>query len=473
MKTFEGKIILAGYGAIGRSLHSILEREIDINHDNFYVLDAKDDNIEEYIALGGKRENYIIETFDKDNYPEILSRHLNEGDLLIDLLANVGTGDMMAWCARNNVMYINSGDSCWPCGDWATIHSHFLDRTKKQYEISKIPGTKKFPILLHSGANPGAVSIFAKMAVRHAAQTQMADDKAAQKLSKESKWAELAQHMGIKMIQIADLDTQDAKIKDRCKDTLYNTWSPQTLFEESMTQTESIIGTHERLLPNYEFFCEKDRFLIHEKIAQEEKCRSWAPAGNFIGSVVPHDEINTISKLFTINSKKGTHEGFPHGRAIKKPCYCPTVIFVYRPSPIAYEYMNRARDERIEAPKKTKVMYEELTGIGTEYVGVMIFGEKINPVWVGNAVSLKDAQKFGMQNTPTILQVSSGVLAGIVWLMKHRDVGGIFYPEDVDMDEYNEIMEKYMGETIIEEVAREEINAPIQWDDIQYWQFQV
>jgi homospermidine synthase len=301
------------------------------------------------------------------------------------------------------------------------------------------------------------VSIFAKEAIRYIVEKQKKDDTIANDLLKQNDYAHLAEHLKIRMIHVSDNDLQTAAVKNFDKNCLYNTWSPHTLFEEMSAQSDFMAGTNECKynIPHLENLDEEGRFASHSKRGMEVFCKSYASTGNFTGCVVQHDEVVSIQKYLTTYDKNG------------KIKYAPTTLFVYSPSKIAADFMfDVERHNRVQ-PKKTKVLYEELTG-GTEHVGIFVLGETFNPVWVGNSVSLPNARRFGHVNTPTILQVSTGVLAGLCWVLENKDKRGIFYPEDLDANYVLRIIEKYMDKTEYITINKDQYDAPIYYPYIRY-----
>ena len=114
MLKFDGNIVQFGFGAVGKSFFEKVSKEIDYNEYNYYVITADKDEFEAFINLGGMAQNFLVHEIKKDNYIEIFSKYLKSGDLLIDFANEVGTKDILAWCAENNIMYINTGETDWP-----------------------------------------------------------------------------------------------------------------------------------------------------------------------------------------------------------------------------------------------------------------------------------------------------------------------------------------------------------------------
>ena len=105
---------------------------------------------------------------------------------------------------------------------------------------------------------------------------------------------------------------------------------------------------------------------------------------------------------------------------------------------------------------------------GTEYVGALLLGKKFNPVWVGNRIKrsfLYKNKKNSFWQTPTITPVSMSALAVCCWMIKNKEKGGIFFPDDIE--EYKEIIgfaEKYISKTIYKTIDRRKIENSLNID---------
>ena len=120
MVTFDGKIVQFGFGAVGKSFYEKVRKEIKFDENKYYVITANKEEFTAYVNLGGMVANFIVAEIAKDNFEQVFSKYLNEGDLLIDFADTVGTKDICKWCAEKNIMYINTGEADWP-ENWYSI----------------------------------------------------------------------------------------------------------------------------------------------------------------------------------------------------------------------------------------------------------------------------------------------------------------------------------------------------------------
>ena len=215
-------------------------------------------------------------------------------------------------------------------------------------------------------------------------------------------------------------------------------------------------------------------FLEFKDIAIDKVGKTYYPKGEFEGFLVPHEETITIAKSLEV--KRG-----------EEVIYRPTVIFLYSPCEFAVKYLKKAKvndylhpdihkpqDDDISIirgfkyPKRAEIPYKENIKRGTEYVGVLLLGDKFEPVWVGNRIKkhfLYKDKKSSFWQTPTITPVAMSALAAVCWMIKNKDKGGIYFPDDIK--EYREIIhfaEKYISKTIYKTIRREKIEHSL---DIQ------
>lgn len=478
MIKFERTIVQLGFGAVGKSFFEKVREEIKFDENKYFVISRDKNEFEAFINLGGLVDNFIIQDINKDNFKIFFSKYLSEGDLLIDFADTVGTKDFIIWCAENNVMYLNTGEADWP-ENWYSIFNENLikNNLKKIYRNSK--EYNKYPIVLQHGNNPGLVSHFLKAGIEYIVQTQFKKDKILKKLLKESKFNKIAQILGIRMIHVNDIDLQ--KVQDNFyKDKLFSTWCVDSFFFEMLSEATINIGTHEKI--DFDKECKlldyKNGFLEFKDLAIDKKCSTFYPNGKFDGFLVPHEETITIAKSLEVEE---------NGEII----YRPTVMFLYSPCDMAKEYFKKYRVGEYKVPlreypkncenldgnlvvrgfaypKNSEIVYQEKIEAGTEYVGVLILGEKFKPVWVGNRIEksfLYKNKKDSYWQTPTITPVAMSALSAVCWMIKNKEKGDIYFPDDI-MD-YKYIIkkaEKYISKTIYTTFDRDRIEEELKID---------
>lgn len=475
MIKFEGRIVQFGFGAVGKSFFEKLSKEIQFNENNYYVITREETEFIAYVNMGGIVGNFFATEVTKDNFKEIFGAYLGEGDLLIDFADTVGTRDICQWCAERNIMYLNTGEADWS-DNWYSI----FEENEKKWDLKRrFQGNKtanRYPIVLHHGNNPGLVSHFVKAALEYIVITQFKKDKTLKNLLKEKKFNLIAEALGVRQIHVNDIDLQQVK-GDFDDNLLINTWCTDSFWFELLSEATLDVGTSEDVDFEDEcnFYDKEKGYLEFTKLSVNKKCTTYYPGGVFEGYLVPHEETISIAKELEVVENGEVR-------------YRPTVAFIYSPCEYADRYLNQAKvndypnpdpekpmDCEAENgvsiirgyiyPDKTEMLYNDKIVSGTEYVGVLLIGEKFEPVWVGNRIELSYIYKNKISNewqTPTITPVAMSALAALRWMLKNKYKGGIYFPDEIpDYKEIIKTAEKYISKTIYKTSSKEELEEAI------------
>lgn len=475
MVKFEGRIVQFGFGAVGKSFYEKVGKEIKFHESKYYVITMDKGEFDAYINLGGLVSNFIVSEVTRENFRQVFEPYLESGDLLIDFADTVGTGDICQWCAERNIMYINTGEADWP-DHWYCIFEENERKNALRLEMSRKDSVNRYPIMLQHGNNPGLVSHFVKAAIEYVVNTQFKRDKHLKALIKNHKFNEAARELGIRMIHVNDIDLQ--QVKGTYSDNLlFSTWCTDSFWFEMLSEATANVGTHEQIdfTEECNFVNSEKGFLEFKKLAADKKCRTYYPGGEFEGFLVPHEETITIAKSLEVKEE---------GRVI----YRPTVMFLYSPCTYASSYFEGAKVNDYPEPDPAKpmdcenengrtiirgyvypenfeIVYQEKIASGTEYVGILLLGENFRPVWVGNRVEtsfLYKNKKDSYWQTPTITPVAMSALAAVCWMLKNKEKGGIYFPDDIPDYKYIlKIAEKYISKTIYQTFSREELEQSL------------
>lgn len=475
MIKYEGRIVQFGFGAVGKSFYEKLPLEIQFNENNYYVITREEIELIAYVNLGGIVANFITAEVTRDNFKEIFASYLSEGDLLIDFADTVGTRDICEWCAENNIMYLNTGEADWS-DNWYSIFEENEKKWNLKGRLASDPSKNKYPIVLHHGNNPGLVSHFVKAALEYVVTTQYKKDKNLKKLLKEGSFNQIAKHLGLRQIHVNDIDLQQVR-GDFDENLLINTWCTDSFWFELLSEATLDVGTVENV--DFEEECtmyDKEKgYLEFKKLAADKRCATCYPGGSFEGHLVPHEETVSIAKNLEVVEDR-------------KVIYRPTVAFIYEPCQYAGRYLKAAKvndypnpdpskpmDCENESgtsiirgyiyPEKVEMLYEDKIASGTEYVGVLLIGEKFNPVWVGNRIELPYLYNNKTPHdwqTPTITPVAMSALSAVCWMLKNKHMGGIYFPDE--LPDYKGIIkqaEKYISKTIYKTFTKEQVAEAI------------
>ena len=96
-------------------------------------------------------------------------------------------------------------------------------------------------------------------------------------------------------------------------------------------------------------------------------------------------------------------------------------------------------------PTQRLLMDEIISGM--DELGVLLLGHERGAYWYGSRLSIEEARRLVPHNNATSLQVTSAVLAGMVWAMEHPSAG-LVEADALDHARILDIMRPYLGELV-------------------------
>ncbi len=368
----------------------------------------------------------------RDNLNSILSQELQSGDFLLNLSVNVSSLDIIKFCQSNDINYLDTCIEPW-AGEYTNDNLHPSARSNYALRESvlafkKLAKSDSPTALVAHGANPGLVSHFVKQALLNIAKD---NNLKVSKPKSKLEWAKLAQDLDIKVIHIAEYDSQRSNYT-KSHNEFVNTWSVDGFAMEGLQPAELGWGTHEKKMPEdglkHEFGCGAAIYL--NRPGMTTKVKTWTPTGGSIhGFLITHNESISIADYFTIPNS-----------------YRPTVHYSYRPCSEAIISIHDFLGTGSLEPNKKHVIGDEITD-GIDELGVLLMGNKKGVYWFGSQLSIHQARELCPLNSATSLQVAIGVFAGMVWILENPK-SGILEAEDVDFDKIIEISKPYLGNLI-------------------------
>ena len=94
-----------------------------------------------------------------------------------------------------------------------------------------------------------------------------------------------------------------------------------------------------------------------------------------------------------------------------------------------------------------KILDEHEIVDGVDELGVLLYGHAKNAYWYGSQLSVEETRQLAPYQNATGLQVTSAVLAGIVWMLENPD-RGIVEADEMDFRRCLEIQRPYLGPVI-------------------------
>jgi homospermidine synthase len=260
-------------------------------------------------------------------------------------------------------------------------------------------------------------------------------------------WARLAQTLGIKVIHVAERDTQVARMP-KSADEFVNTWSVDGFVSEGAQPAELGWGTHEKHFPEDGARHGKGSgcAIYLKRPGASTRVRTWTPkAGHFHGFLITHSEAISLADYYTVlegTVSDGTATGgtkAEDGRVL----YRPTAHYAYHPSDDAVLSVHEFAGRNWHLQARKRIMCEEIIA-GIDELGVLLAGHAKNAYWYGSQLSIGEARKLAPYNSATSLQVTAAALAGMIWAMENPN-RGVVEPDDMDFERPLEICMPYLG----------------------------
>jgi homospermidine synthase len=435
--TIEGPIVMIGFGSIGRGTLPLIERHFKFDRSRLVVIDPSD---ADKALLDEAGVRFIQQAVTRDNYKTLLGPLLTAGGgqgFCVNLSVDTSSLDLMRYCREINTLYIDTVVEPWvgfyfDSTKGPESRSNYALRETVLAERRANPGGTT--AVSCCGANPGMVSWFVKQALLNLkADLKLAG---AEPQSRED-WARLAQALGVKGIHIAERDTQRAK-SPKPRQVFVNTWSVEGFVSEGLQPAELGWGTHETWMPDnartHAAGCGAAIYLLQP--GANTRVRSWTPTAQAqYGFLVTHNESISIADYLTVKDEKG------------HALYRPTCHYAYHPCDDAVLSLHEMFGQSGERQPDWHILDENEIVDGIDELGVLLYGHGKNAYWYGSQLSIEETRRIAPHQNATGLQVTSAVLAGMVWALENPNAG-IVEADDVDFRRCLEVQMPYLGPVV-------------------------
>jgi homospermidine synthase len=429
---FPGRIVFVGFGSIGQGVLPLILRHIGITPDRITIVTADDAGRQEAGEYGIR---FIKQPLTQHNFRQVLEPLVSRGDFLLNLSVDVSSVALVKLAAEKGALYLDTCIEPWPGGytDTSVSPARRTNYALRETALAlRTAGNKGPTAVLTHGANPGMVSHFVKQALLNIAADTATD--AGNPRTREE-WAALAHRLGLKVVHIAERDTQIANVPKRMAEFV-NTWSVDGFVSEGSQPAELGWGAHEKTLPPraFEFDFGPKCAIYMLQPGAGTRVRTWAPkAGTFHGFLITHAESISIADYLT------HREG-------NKVLSRPTVHYAYHPCQDAVLSVHEFAGNNWHAQEKKRILNKEIIE-GIDELGVLLAGHKKNAYWYGSQLSIEEARKLAPYNSATSLQVCVAVLSGVIWAMENPQQG-IVEPDEMDFRRNLEICKPYLGPVV-------------------------
>jgi homospermidine synthase len=428
-----GPIVMIGFGSIGRGTLPLIERHFEFDRSRFVVIDPDDSD---RALLDERGIRYEALAITRDNYRDVLGPLLTVGGgqgFCVNLSVDTSSLDIMRFARETDALYIDTVVEPWPGFYFDTslgpeARTNYALRETVLAERRRNPGGTT--AVSCCGANPGMVSWFVKRALLNLA-ADLGDQEPAP--ATRDDWGRLAQRLGVKGIHIAERDTQRA-IHPKPMDVFVNTWSVEGFLSEGMQPAELGWGTHETWMPanagTHDKGCGAAIFL--RQPGANTRVRSWCPTpGAQYGFLVTHNEAISIADYLTVR------EG-------DRVAYRPTCHYAYHPANDAVLSLHELFGRAGRLQEEHHILTEHDIEDGIDELGVLLYGHARNAYWYGSQLSVEETRRIAPYQNATGLQVTSAVLAGMVYALENPNLG-IIEADEMDFRRCLEVQSPDLG----------------------------
>ena len=287
------------------------------------------------------------------------------------------------------------------------------------------------------GANPGMVSWFVKQALVNLAADL--GDRRRPSRRRARNGAKLAQTLGVKGVHIAERDTQRAK-NPKPRNVFVNTWSVEGFLSEGMQPAELGWGTHEKWAPaNAGFHEERLRRGDLHQPARRQHPRALLDADGARRSSASSSPTTSRSRSPTITPCATTRARRSTGRPATTPitpattrcCRCTSC------SASAGKMQTRAAHSRARPRSST----------GSTNSACCSTATPATPIGTARSSRSRRRATLAPYQNATGMQVTSAVLAGMVWALENPKAG-IVEADEMDFSRCLEVQTPYLGPVV-------------------------
>jgi homospermidine synthase len=432
-----GPIVMIGFGSIGRGTLPLIERHFEYDKARFTVIDPVESD-REMLDVRGVR--FVNQAVTKENYRDLLVPLLTEGGgqgFCVNLSVDTSSVALMELCREIGALYIDTVVEPW-LGFYFDQSAGPEARTNYALRETLLDARRRNPggttAVSTCGANPGMVSWFVKQALLNLATDLGVVHDAP---STREGWAALMQQAGVKGIHIAERDTQRAR-NPKPRQVFVNTWSVEGFVSEGLQPAELGWGTFEPWMPEngrtHQAGCGAAIYLLQP--GADTRVRSWTPTAQAQRAfLVTHNESISIADYYTVRDASG------------EAVYRPTCHYAYHPCDDAVLSLHEMFGQAGERQPTWHILDEHEIVDGIDELGVLLYGHGRNAYWYGSQLSIEETRRIAPYQNATGLQVTSAVLAGMVWALENPQAG-IVEADEMDFRRCLEVQMPYLGPVI-------------------------
>jgi homospermidine synthase len=122
------------------------------------------------------------------------------------------------------------------------------------------------------------------------------------------------------------------------------------------------------------------------------------------------------------------------------------VHYAYHPCDDTILSLHEIQGRNLRHPESMRVMNDEIVD-GMDELGVLLYGHAKNAYWYGSQLTIHEARSLAPYQNATGLQVTSAVVAGMIWAIENPN-RGVVDADELDHDRILAIQEPYLGKLV-------------------------
>jgi homospermidine synthase len=429
----DGPVVMIGFGSIGRGTLPLILRHFDVDPAQITVVAPNSDGDHLLKEYGIRRLDHVLT---EENHRQVLGPLLTAATgtpFCVNLSVDTSSVALLRLAREVGALYVDTVIEPW-AGLYDNPDLPLAERTNYALRETLLAERRARPggrtAVSACGANPGMVSWFVKQAL-----LDVADAVGLTYTTPSSRpdWARLMRDAGVRGLHIAERDTQRSRHPRRVG-TFVNTWSVEGFIAEGLQPAELGWGTHERWMPP-NAHRQEDPLASSVFLAQpgaDTRVRTWCPTfGPQYGLCVTHNESISIADYFTVSD----------GETVE---YRPTCHYAYHPCDDAMASWHELLGSAGTLPTDHAILDVDEINEGIDELGVLLYGHDRNAYWYGSRLSNDETRDLAPHQNATGLQVTSAVLAAMVWALENPDAG-IVEADEIDFHRCLDVQIPYLG----------------------------
>ena len=419
-----GPVVIIGFGSIGRGVLPLLDRHIDFDRTRCTVIDPDDRDrhlLDEY-GVGYRCEGITV-----DNYTTVLPALLTEGEgqgFCINLSVDTSSVDIMRLCRELGVLYIDTVVEPWPGfyydseRDNATRTNHAL-RQLAIDERRRVTGRHNGGLVLRRQPGDGVV-------VRQGGPRQprrRARPRGTGPSGRRSRRVGAVHarprgqgHPHRRARHAAGCAAEAAR---RLLEHLVG----RGLHQRGPAAGRARDGAHTSV------GCR--RTAARSTIRRRRRSTSSSPAPTRGCARGARRTAPSTASSSRTTSRCRSPTSSPSATTTGSVEYRPTCHYAYHPCNDAVLSFDELFGAGCRMPADEHVLDEHEIVDGSDELGVLLYGHARNAYWFGSQLTIEEARQLAPHQNATGLQVTSAVLAGVVWALENP-LAGIVETDDMD-----------------------------------------